>query len=114
MKIQSTKSHVAFERKAFVNGIGLGNLYKNLGTKRTDEFPSKITNAAKQIPGKEFYFLNRSQIIGDIITLKGKYATDKCVEKFSIALNLKSNIEEMQKKLEKETSKLKLVNIFDS
>lgn len=114
MKIQSTKSYVSFGRSAFLNGRGLGNLYKNLGTKRTEEFLSKITNAAKQIQGKEFYFLNKSQIIGDIITLKGKYANEKSVEKFSVALNLKANEKVIQNEFEKETKKLKLIDVFDS
>lgn len=114
MRIQSTKSNVSFEKTAFINGIGLGNLYKNIGTKRTDELISKVSNAAKQIPGKEFYFLNRSQIVGDIVTLKGKYATDRSVERFTINLNLKSPQADIQKEFEKETNKLKLTDIFDS
>lgn len=114
MKIQSTKSQVTFEKTAFVNGRGLGYLYKNLGTKKTDEFLTKISNATKQIPGKEFYFLNRSQIVGDTVTLKGKYATDKSVERFSIILNLKSKQDEIQTKFIEETKKLRLANIFDS
>lgn len=114
MKIQSTKSPVTFEKTALVHGIGLGNLNRTIGVQKTEEFINKLSNAAKQISGKDFYFLNRSQIVGDTVTLKGKYVNNKSVERFLIALNLKANTEEIQKELEKETSKLKLVNIFDS
>lgn len=114
MKIQSTKSQVTFEKTAFVNGRGLGNLYKNLGNKTTNEFLEKITTAAKKIPGKEFYFLNRSQINGDSVTLKGKYANGKNVERVTITLNLKSNQEEVQKEFEKTTKTLNLSKILES
>lgn len=109
-----TQTQTTFGKTAFVNGRGLGYLYKNIGNKRTDDFLNKISSAAKQIPGKEFYFLNRSQIVGDSVTLKGKYANDKSVERFAVTLNLNANQEEIQKELLKETGKLKLTNIFES
>lgn len=113
--IIKTKSNIAFQKKAVLEGQGLENLIKTLGEGQADNFIKKVSSSVQNLSNlneNAILKFDESSISGNKVSLRGKYVDNHSVENISITLNKKATANKTLKQLTRFFKRFEHTDIF--